>query len=403
MLSSVLVYNLTANIQEDDLQHLELFTEYGRLALEDSGETPFQKLQFLVRDWSYPYEAPWGADGGRDLVARRLEVSERQHPELQDLRRHIKNCFSSIEGFLLPHPGLKVSTDPAFDGRMKDIESVFIEKLSEFVPLILSSDNVVVKKIGGNEVRCKEIVNFFKAYIEVFKGDEMPEPKSMLQATSEANNLASLSEAKDTYIAMMESVCGGEKPYINERVLDIEHCRIKDQAMEVFGSRRKMGGEEGSAKYREQLERELEESYGHYKAHNESKNIFKAANTPITLGAVAMVLYVACQLLSLVGLLALANLLNLMMMITFMLLATWAYSKYSGNLAEIGTGVDTLATTIWESGMQPAFTRIAEEGSQYAARQAAQRLNSTVTPPNSGGLSASGYTTPPAMSVKKRR
>ena len=45
MLSSVLVYNLTANIQEDDLQHLELFTEYGRLALEDSGETPFQKLQ----------------------------------------------------------------------------------------------------------------------------------------------------------------------------------------------------------------------------------------------------------------------------------------------------------------------------------------------------------------------
>ena len=48
MLSSVLVYNLTSNIQEDDLQHLQLFTEYGRLAIEDSGETPFQKLMFLV-------------------------------------------------------------------------------------------------------------------------------------------------------------------------------------------------------------------------------------------------------------------------------------------------------------------------------------------------------------------
>ena len=68
MLSSVLVYNLTGNIQEDDLQHLEMFTEYGRLALEDSGETPFQKLQFLVRDWSYPYEAPWGAEGNFRLV-----------------------------------------------------------------------------------------------------------------------------------------------------------------------------------------------------------------------------------------------------------------------------------------------------------------------------------------------
>ena len=220
-----------------------------------------------MRDWSYPYEAQWGADGGKDLVSRRLEVSERQHPELQNLRRHIKNCFSSIEGFLMPHPGLRVSTgmgspqnltcifnyilifdientsihksvkndrgthstDPAFDGRMKDIESVFTEKLAEFVPLILAPDNVVVKRIGGNEVRCKEIIAFFKAYIEVFTGDEMPEPKSMLQATSEANNLASLSEAKDTYIAMMESVCGGDKPYINERVLDIEHCKMRDQ------------------------------------------------------------------------------------------------------------------------------------------------------------------------------
>ena len=49
----------------------------------------------------------------------------------------------------------------------------------------------------------------------------------------------------------------------------------------------------------------------HSQAHNESKNIFKAANTPITLGAVAMLLYVVCQLFSLVGLLALANILNL--------------------------------------------------------------------------------------------
>ena len=37
------MYNLSQNIQEDDLQHLQLFTEYGRLAMEDSGDTPFQR------------------------------------------------------------------------------------------------------------------------------------------------------------------------------------------------------------------------------------------------------------------------------------------------------------------------------------------------------------------------
>ncbi len=238
MLSSVLVYNLTANIQEDDLQHLELFTEYGRLAVEDSGEKPFQKLQFLVRDWSYPYEAPFGAGGGEQVVGRRLEVSEGQHPELQDLRKHIRSCFSSIDGFLMPHPGLKVATDPTFEGQLKDIEPMFLEQLSGFVPRLLAPENVVVKRISGNEVKCKELVQFFKAYIEIFKGDEMPEPKSMLAATSEANNLASLSESRDAYMTQMEAVCGGDKPFINEHVLDIEHFRIKEHAMEVFSSRR---------------------------------------------------------------------------------------------------------------------------------------------------------------------
>ena len=81
----------------------------------------------------------------------------------------------------------------------------------------------------------------------------MPEPKSMLEATSEANNLASLSEAKDYYVHGMEAVCGGDKPYINEHVIEIEHLRIRDAAIEVFTSKRKMGGEEFSAKYRQQV------------------------------------------------------------------------------------------------------------------------------------------------------
>ena len=45
------------------------------------------------------------------------------------------------------------------------------------------------------------------------------------------------------------------------------------------------------------------------------------------------------------------------MMCTFVLLATWGYSKYSGNLAEIGAGVDALATKIWDSGLQPTFNK----------------------------------------------
>ena len=43
MVSSVLVYNLMNNIQEDDLMNLQLFTSYGMLAQEDCDNThPFQ-------------------------------------------------------------------------------------------------------------------------------------------------------------------------------------------------------------------------------------------------------------------------------------------------------------------------------------------------------------------------
>ena len=104
---------------------------------------------------------------------------------------------------------------------------------------ILLADSIpLTKRISGNEVRCKELVQFFRAYIDIFHGDEMPEPKSMLKATSEANNLASLSEAKDAYVSLMEEVCGGDKPFINEHVLEVEHCRIKERSLEIFASRR---------------------------------------------------------------------------------------------------------------------------------------------------------------------
>ena len=40
------------------------------------------------------------------------------------------------------------------------------------------------------------------------------------------------------------------RPYLNEQVLDLEHQRIVESAMTEFDSRKKLGGEEFSQKYR---------------------------------------------------------------------------------------------------------------------------------------------------------
>ncbi|CAG0920901.1 unnamed protein product, partial [Notodromas monacha] len=175
MLSSVLIYNLSQNIQEDDLQHLQLFTEYGRLALDESGRTPFQKLCFLIRDWSFPYESAYGIDGGRQVLEKRLQVSERQHPELQQLRKHIRSCFADLSCFLLPHPGLRVATDPKFDGKLADIEDLFTKFIGELIPSFLAPDKLVIKEIGGQKVTCRDLVQYFKSYVEIYKGGSLPE------------------------------------------------------------------------------------------------------------------------------------------------------------------------------------------------------------------------------------
>ncbi|XP_059186589.1 atlastin-2-like isoform X1 [Centropristis striata] len=348
MTSSVQVYNLSQNVQEDDLQHLQLFTEYGRLAMEEVYEKPFQTLMFLIRDWSYPYEHPYGLEGGQSFLEKRLQVKQNQHEELQNVRKHIHSCFSNIGCFLLPHPGLRVATNPHFDGRLSDIDEDFKEQLVKLVPTLLSPENLVEKEIGGEKITCRDLLQYFKAYMKIYQGEELPHPKSMLQATAEANNLAAVAGAKDSYHRSMEQVCGGDKPYISPAELERRHAELRQASVRHFRSVKKMGGEDFCRRYQEQLEAELDEAYANFSKHNDGKNIFYAARTPATLFAVMFVMYVASMVTGFVGINTVATLCNLVMGVALTALCIWAYAKYSGEFREVGGAIDQVAETLWE-------------------------------------------------------
>ncbi|XP_065115391.1 atlastin-2 isoform X2 [Paramisgurnus dabryanus] len=348
MTSSLQVYNLSQNIQEDDLQHLQLFTEYGRLAMEEIYLKPFQSLMFLIRDWSYPYEHPYGLNGGNQFLEKRLQVKPNQHEELQNVRKHIHSCFSNISCFLLPHPGLKVATNPHFDGRLRDIDDEFKRELVNLVPLLLSPKNLVEKEIGGSKVTCRDLLQYFKAYMKIYQGEELPHPKSMLQATAEANNLAAVAGAKDSYSKSMEQVCGGDKPYIAPADLERSHGELKQSSVRQFRAVKKMGGEEFCRRYQEQLEQEIDELYSSFVKHNDGKNIFFAARTPATLFALMFAMYIISLVTGFVGINSVAMLCNLIMGVALASLCTWAYVKYSGEFREVGSFIDRVAETLWE-------------------------------------------------------
>uniref|UniRef100_A0A8R1XZ02 GB1/RHD3-type G domain-containing protein n=1 Tax=Onchocerca volvulus TaxID=6282 RepID=A0A8R1XZ02_ONCVO len=349
MISSLQIYNLSQNVQEDDLQHLQLFTEYGRLALENTSAKPFQSLLFLVRDWSFPYEAEYGFQGGERLLERRLQVSEKQHLELQQLRRHIRSCFEQISCFLMPHPGLRVSTSPVFRGQISDIENEFQQQLRSFIPRLLDCNNLVLKQINGRKITCRELVEYFRAYMAIFQGEDLPEPKSMLMATAEANNLAAVSTSKAHYVRRMEDICGGDAPYMSSADLAAEHERCYKEAIKLFKATRKMGGAEFSEKFLERLDIDIEEQYESFIKVNNSKNLFKSMRTPAVLVTFMIVDYVLQEFFQLIGLDTIAGLFSAALCIAVVSLGIWAYSRYSGNLRDIGVMVDDAVTWAWHN------------------------------------------------------
>lgn len=182
MIASVQCYNVMQKMQENDLQNLHLFSEYGELVMrqfeEQFRETPFQTLLFLVRDWPYHDEIAYGKSEG--YVKKLLTTNNKQPDEIRLLRERVSASFEQIKAFLLPHPGLKVAQTKSFDGKLSEIDKNFIKYVKELVPSLLAPENLIVKKINGQKVRARDLINCLEQYVDIFQGDELPQPETIL-------------------------------------------------------------------------------------------------------------------------------------------------------------------------------------------------------------------------------
>uniref|UniRef100_A0AC35TT98 GB1/RHD3-type G domain-containing protein n=2 Tax=Rhabditophanes sp. KR3021 TaxID=114890 RepID=A0AC35TT98_9BILA len=368
MLASLQIFNISQNIQEDDLQHLQLFTEYGRLALADSDAKPFQALNFLVRDWSYPYEFEYGFNGGRRILKNRLDIDPCHHSSLQSLREHIQNCFEKLECFLMPHPGLTVSSNPNFTGKLDEMEKEFRMNLQTFVEHTFDQNNLVPKSINGCDLTCGDLFEYFKSYVTIFQGEELPEPKSMLLATAEANNYAAVCHAKHLYIKAMEELCGGGKPYMQSAELEKRHEMIRESALESFKNAKKMGGLEYSNNFLSNLENDLEEQWASFVKNNASKNLFKSMKTPTVLVATLIVMYVLHELAQIIGLELFASLLSTLLLSTIITICAWTYIRYSGKFIEIGQLIDDGVLWLWVNFLSPMSKQGISSATQFTVK-----------------------------------
>ncbi|CAK5087391.1 unnamed protein product [Meloidogyne enterolobii] len=380
-------------------------------------------LMFLVRDWCFPYEAEYGINGGQRILDKRLETGAKQHKELLQLRQHIKSTFENIKCFLMPHPGLDVATSPDFRGELNSggysprspflatplfwitliliidkclyinsiilfnlaINADFKAQLHALVPHLFDRNNLVVKAINGQQITCRELSVYLNAYFEVFNGTELPEPKTILAATAEANNLAAVASAKAVYSKEMEEVCGGDTPFMSSAELNQHHERCRASALLSFNSAKKMGGPELTSQFREKLEEDIKSANEAFIRVNNSKNLFKSVKTPAVLVLFMVVCYIFQEFFQLLGLFMVASVFSLILTIVIALLVTWTYSRYSGHLRDAQKTIDTFVNVVHGNFILPAFATAMGN----ATLDLAMGSNSTFTMPSNSTSSTS--------------
>lgn len=318
--SSIQIYNVMNNIQEDNLQILDTFLAYGQLVLDKSSEKPFQELCFLVRDWRSPKDHPYGAEGGASLLKEKLQEDE-DDPESSDnkTRRRIESCFEEKNCFLLPYPGERVSVEEGgpFTGQISDMKENFVEHLRVFVPRVLSPRNLLVKRIGGEPVNGQSLLEYFKVYAETFKGEKIPEAKNLYDATAEASNLAAVANSKSHYLKSMKDICGAHKPYVNPKILEQKHAHILKESLTMFETTKKLGETEYSKSFSDNLLKELTTSFEEFIEMNNSKNMFNMWGSPLILLCFWFLAFTLSRFFELLGVTPLANIFYLHATVSF--------------------------------------------------------------------------------------
>lgn len=318
--SSLQIYNVMNNIQEDNLQILDTFLAYGQLVLDKSSEKPFQELCFLVRDWRSPMDHSYGAEGGASLLKEKLELED-EDPESADnkTRKRIESCFEKKACFLMPYPGERVSVEEGgpFKGQISEMKPNFVEHLRVFVPQVLSPKNLLVKRIGGEAVNGQSLLEYFRVYAETFKGEKIPEAKNLYDATAEASNLAAVANSKNHYMKSMKDVCGAHKPYVNPKILEQKHNQLLKESLKMFENTKKLGEEDYSKNFSDNLLKELTSSFDEFAEMNNSKNMFNMWGSPLILLCFWFLAFTLSRIFELIGIGPLANIFYLQATICF--------------------------------------------------------------------------------------
>mmetsp|Transcript_10855 Transcript_10855/g.14132 ORF Transcript_10855/g.14132 Transcript_10855/m.14132 type:complete len:548 (-) Transcript_10855:96-1739(-) len=285
LLSSYTVYNLVFQIQEDHLQHLALFSEYGRVATNEANKHeseeeeqthmhPFQKLEFLVRDFRNLDLEDDPEDNDLDDLHKQMDtylqdvLSQKFQKDLKEVRDQIELCYEDVSCFCLPYPGEDVAEKKGYDGSINKVRKHFLYLLGDYVRRVFG-ERLAVKQIQGQKVTAMQLFEFVKVYCALFKESKIfPEAMTLFRATQEANIAGAIARASAFYKKEMDKVAGPGAQYMKEDRLWGYHNAAVETAIKEFHNATKLGTKEANSEAEKRLRTQLEEKYKDYKESN---------------------------------------------------------------------------------------------------------------------------------------
>lgn len=267
-------------LQEDDLQHLEFFTEFGKLVNQksDEGDVNSSKFIFLIRDWGFPYEHAYGKDGGNAYIRKKLKIKKSQHNELKNIRRNLEKCFPNIGGFLLPHPGKAIVTNQAYNGLVKELDDDFVENVKLLISYILSKEMLVARQINNADMTGQYLLKYVKVFVSLLKNGEYPTLQTALKATAAVGRQLAINAAFESYNGEMDKICNfpnGE--FVSADILESHHKRFEVQAREKLKEIPRLQILEHQHECLEQLNNLIAQKYDHLKKIMEEKQLTRNA------------------------------------------------------------------------------------------------------------------------------
>ena len=217
LISSHIIYNIDKRIQEDNLQHLALFSAYGQLANDRAPESNgLQTLNFLVRDWQNFDESNDDIDNYSKIYLNKV-FNTTNYSDMNNTRNQIKNCFEKIDCSFLPHPGLKAISSK-YLGLVSDLNPKFIKHVGNFLKKVFIDTPIEIKKIAETDVSASELPSILELYIEIFKNqDGFPEAQTILDSTIKIQHNLAIDKSLNLFIKNADKIC-----HINSEFVDAD-------------------------------------------------------------------------------------------------------------------------------------------------------------------------------------